>query len=647
MKTALLQCSFFLSLCFIVISCDQDKKEKTISKSAVSNQSVERVEPPNWWIGFVNDTLQLLVKERQVAFGKPTISYDGVEIIKVHRANNSNNYLFLDLVIDKNTNPGKFDIVFDFDNETSVTHTYELKAREKSPESYKGFDSSDAIYLITPDRFANADESNDKVAEMNDQSLDRTDGYKRHGGDLQGIINHVDYIKNLGFTAVWPTPVLTNDMHQSSYHGYAITDYYEVDPRFGTLEDYKNLSNKLNENGMKLIMDQVANHCGLEHWWMKDLPFDDWVNHQQNYEDNIDDWGHSKNMGSNHRRTTNQDSYASEYDRNGNNQGWFVATMPDLNQRNPFMAKYIIQNSIWWIETLNLGGIRQDTYPYPDKNFMSDWAKAIMTEYPNFSIVGEEWSYNPLLVGYWQTGAKNKDGYESYLTSSMDFPMQKAIIDGINEEETWGTGLVKIYEGLANDFYYANPKDIMAFLDNHDKSRIFTEVKEDVTKAKIALTYLFMLPRTPQMYYGTEILMDDTAKPGDHGLIRSDFPGGWNGDDVNAFSGDGLSAEQKEMQDFVSKILNYRKSSKAIQEGKTIHFSPFLGTYFLFRIHDDETVVHIINKNEEPITIDLKRYTEVGLDGKELQNIITGEKFTWNDAIELSEKGSIILTTKF
>ena len=594
-----------------------------------------------------NDELQLLIHHPNISEYTPEINYTGISIKKVTPSEKSNNYLFVDIIITEKTSAGKFDITFKKENSENLVHTYELKSRVKTAEDYKGFDSSDAIYLITPDRFTNADETNDKLPNLKDQYLDRTDGYKRHGGDLQGIINGIDYISKLGFTAVWPTPVLTNDMPQGSYHGYAITDYYQVDPRFGTLEDYKNLSKKLQDKGMKLIMDQVANHCGLEHWWMKDLPFSDWVNHQKNYEDNIDDWNYKKNIGSNHRRTTNQDTYASESDRKGNNEGWFVASMPDLNQRNPFMAKYIIQNSIWWIETLGLGGIRQDTYPYPDKEFMSNWAGAIMNEYPNFSIVGEEWSYNPLLVGYWQKGAKNKDGYESNLKSSMDFPMQKAIIDGINEIESWDKGLVKLYEGLANDFHYATPKDIMAFLDNHDKSRIYTEVKEDATKAKMALSYLFVLPRIPQMYYGTEILMDDTANPGDHGLIRTDFPGGWKGDKVNAFTGQGLTAQQKEMQSFITKLLNYRKDSKAIHEGKTIHFAPFMGTYFLFRSLEDETIVHIINKNDEPITIDLKRYTEVGLDGKKLKNIISGEEMIWNDAIELKEKGSIILTTKF
>jgi len=639
----------FIALFF---SCKNEESLKNVSEVSVSNTTLERVEPPNWWIGFKNTTLQLLVKDDTIGASKPSINYRGVTIDKFYTAR-SKNYLFIDITIDETVKAGKFDITFTFDDNSKKTHTYELKSREKSAEDYIGFDSSDAIYLITPDRFANADVTNDNgsvnsktkdtgtsVYFLKETTINRADDYARHGGDIKGITNHIDYIYDMGFTAIWSTPLLTNNMPRSSYHGYAITDLYEIDPRFGNLADYRVLADKLREKGMKLIMDQVANHCGSEHWWMKDLPFEDWVNYQQNFLKKGD------LITSNHRRTSNQDSYASKQDKKEMAEGWFVPTMPDLNQKNPFMAKYIIQNSIWWIETIGLGGIRQDTYPYPDKDFMSDWAGAIMNEYPNFSIVGEEWSYNPLLVGYWQNGAKNKDGYVSNLKSTMDFPMQKAMIDGINEVESWDTGLVKLYEGLANDFHYATPKDIMVFLDNHDKSRLFTEVKEDVTKAKMALSYMLVLPRIPQIYYGTEILMNDTAKPGDHGLIRTDFPGGWNGDQVNAFTETGLSKDKKEMQNFTKKILNYRKSSKAIHEGKTVHFAPFMGTYFLFRIKDDETVVHIINKNDKPIRIDLKRYAEVGLEGKTLKNIITGEEFVWGDVINFKEKGSIVLTTK-
>ena len=634
-------------LLFIIalFSCKNMEPPQDVSEVSISNTFMERVEPTNWWIGLKNTSLQLLVKEDKIGNSKPSISYAGVTIEKVNKAK-SKNYLFLDLNIDKSTKAGKFDIIFTFEDGTKKTHTYELKSRVKAAEDYIGFNSSDAIYLITPDRFSNADQSTDIVEGLNEKEIDRNDNYKRHGGDIKGITNNIDYISNLGFTTVWPTPVLENNMFKGSYHGYAITDYYKVDPRFGNFSDYKELADELRKKGMKLIMDQVANHCGLEHWWMKDLPFDDWVNFQKDYEDNIENWNWKVATFSNHRRTTNQDLYASESDRNGNNEGWFVETMPDLNQRNTFMANYIIQNSIWWIETLGLGGIRQDTYPYPDKAFMADWAGAIMEEYPNFSIVGEEWSYNPLLVGYWQTGAKNKDGYESNLKSTMDFPMQKAIVEGVKEEESWDKGLVKLYEGLANDFHYATPKDIMIFLDNHDEGRMFTAVNEDATKAKMALSYMLMLPRIPQIYYGTEILMDDTANHGDHGLIRTDFPGGWNGDKINAFTGEGLSSEKKEMQNFTKKVLNYRKNSDAIHKGKTIHFAPFMGTYFLFRTHKDETVVHIINKNDKPITIDLKRYKEAGLDGKTLKNIISGNEFVWGNEIELTEKGSIILTTK-
>ena len=328
------------------------------------------------------------------------------------------------------------------------------------------------------------------------------------------------------------------------------------------------------------------------------------------------------------------------------NQGWFVSAMPDLNQRNPFLATYLIQNSIWWIETLQLGGIRQDTYPYPDKAFMSKWAGAIMNEYPNFSIVGEEWSLNPLLVAYWQQGQKNKDGYESNLTSSMDFPMQHLLVQALTEPESWDKGLVKIYEGLANDFAYANPSKIMIFPDNHDMDRIFTQLKEDVTDNKTALSYMLLLPRIPQLYYGTEILMQNTAKPGDHGLIRTDFPGGWQGDKVNAFTGEGLTAQQKDMQQFTSKLLNYRKQSKAIHQGKTIHFAPENNVYTVVRQLDDEVVVLILNKNDQPITIDLKKYSELNLNGKLFKNVITDESFIWNESITIPVKGATLLTTK-
>ena len=602
-------------------------------------QKINRIEPPNWWVGMQNNEVEILIYGENISSFTASISNTLIDLKQVKRTENKN-YLFLTVDVSK-AEVGTFKIDFlKKGKRNNFSIDYELKERKKDAELRKGFDSSDAIYLITPDRFANADSSNDIVKGLRETKINRKDDYARHGGDIKGITNHLDYISEMGFTAIWPTPVLTNDMKESSYHGYAITDLYQPDPRFGTMEEYIELATKSKERGIKLIMDMVENHIGSEHWWMQDLPTNDWVNYQKEFLE-------GNTVITNHRRTTNQDSYASKKDKALMSEGWFVSAMPDLNQRNPLLATYLIQNSIWWVETLDLGGIRQDTYPYPDKEFMADWAGAIMEEYPNFSIVGEEWSLNPLLVGYWQDGKKNKDGYKSNLTSSMDFPTQRAIVDALNEEESWDKGLVKIYEGLANDFSYANPSKIMIFPDNHDMSRIFTQLKEDVVKTKMALGYLLALPRIAQVYYGTEILISDAAKPGDHGLIRTDFSGGWQGDKVNAFTGQGLSKDQKDMQSYLKKVLNYRKNSEAIHKGKTLHFAPDKGVYVLFRVLNDEVVTIILNKNDKPINLDLNRFEEVGLQGKQVKNIISEEIFFWENSLKLDKKGVIILTTKF
>ncbi|MFN4762552.1 glycoside hydrolase family 13 protein [Gillisia sp. Q332] len=597
---------------------------------------IDRVEPPYWWSGMQAEELELMFYGKKIATYEPSIA-QGVVLSKITRTENPN-YIFVMLDL-KGLKAGIFKIDFNKDGKTAFSKNYELRERNKDSNLKEGFNSSDVIYLITPDRFANGSISNDVVKTMNEKTLDRKDDYGRHGGDIKGITNNLEYIDQMGFTAIWPSPVLTNDMKESSYHGYAMTDFYQVDPRFGTLEDYIELAQTAKNKGIKLIMDQVANHIGSEHWWIKDLPANNWINYQDEFlKNNI--------VVTNHRRTTNQDLYASVKDKNLMREGWFVSSMPDLNQNNPLLAKYLIQNSIWWIETLDLGGIRQDTYPYPDKQFMSNWAGAIMEEYPNFSIVGEEWSTNPLLVGYWQQGSNNKDGYESNLTSTMDFPMQKAIVEALTEEESWDNGFVKMYEGLANDFYYPSPENIMIFPDNHDMDRIFTQLNEDLELTKMALGYMLALPRIPQLYYGTEILMENTAKPGDHGLIRTDFPGGWKNDEVNAFTGTDLANDQEDMQSFLKKMLNYRKNSEAIHSGKTIHFAPENGVYTLFRIKNDETVSVIMNKNEEPISLDLNRFEEVGLLGKQVKNILTDESFIFENNLEITSKGILLLTTK-
>lgn len=610
-----------------------------INNTLAQKKVIERIEPPSWWVGMKNTDLQLLVYGKNISDFSPEIKSTNIKITKVSRSD-SKNYLFIDLDLSRLEHPEKTEIVFKHKGNKDLRYNYEFKQRIKDSEKRKGFNSSDVIYLITPDRFANSDTLNDINKNLRERTKNRKDDYARHGGDINGITDHLDYIDEMGFTVIWPTPVLINDMKKSSYHGYAMTDFYRVDPRFGTLKDYIELSRKAKERGIKLIMDQVVNHCGIEHWWMKDLPFKNWINYQKEYEN-------GEFIVTNHHRTVNQDPYASEKDKELMTHGWFVPDMPDLNQKNPFLAKYLIQNSIWWIETLDLAGIRQDTYPYSDKDFISHWAGSIMQEYPQFSIVGEEWSYNPLLVGYWLDGAKNKDGYRSHLGSTMDFPMLKAIVEGLNEKESWEDGLIKMYEGLANDFSYSHPEKIIAFLDNHDKSRIYTEFKKDLTLTKMALSYLLILPRTPQIYYGTEVLMNDSEKPGDHGLIRSDFPGGWENDKINAFTGKGLSKRQKEMQDFLKRILNYRKNSLAISKGKTLHFAPEEGIYVIFRIFNDETVVLILNKNKKTVDLNLSRFGEAGLDQKKLKNILNDEVLTWDKELKLKAEGCYLFTTKF
>jgi len=563
-----------------------------------------RVDPPNWWVGMANSELQLLVKADDIGAFQVKLKKGRNQLIKkVHQAD-SPNYLFIDLDLSSLKKPEK--LVFEFSNETSrFEYEYELRKLEFGAEKIKGFNSGDAIYLITPDRFVNAYESNDSVPGLKEQAVDRSHDYKRHGGDIAGIIQAIPYLDDLGMTAVWSSPLLINDMAEQSYHGYAITDFYKVDPRFGSLQEYRLLANELRSREMKLIMDQVNNHCGSNHWWMSDLPFSDWINGQEAFLTS------GEITYSNHRRTTIQDPYAAQKDKDGMLEGWFVSAMPDLNHRNPFMARYLIQNSLWWIETLGLGGIRQDTYPYNDPAFMAEWARAIQTQYPKFTIVGEEWSYNPLRVGYWQQSASNADGYESHLPSVFDFPLQKALVDALTNEESWDKGLIEWYTALSNDFYYPNPKALVFMGDNHDMDRLYTQLSEDVKLHHMALALLAMAPRTPQIYYGTEVLMQNTAKPHDHGLIRTDFPGGWPGDEINAFTKSGLTAEQKATQALFAQLFQLRSRSEAMRFGETLHYAPNDGVYVISRFVENEKLVLFLNKKEEDRQIDLSDYKEL------------------------------------
>lgn len=561
---------------------------------------IDRVEPLHWWTGMNNPELQLMIYGDNIgSYPNVTVDRKFVRIEDVHTAD-SPNYLFVDLKILEKAKPGTITISLS-GSEGTQTFEYELKKREKGSSERTGFNASDAIYLITPDRFANGDPSNDVIEEMRETELDRSDDFARHGGDIQGIINHLDYIENLGFTSVWVNPLLENDMPRQSYHGYAITDLYKTDPRYGSNELYLELSEELRKRDMKLIMDQVLNHIGSKHWWMEDLPFDNWLNYQGEEELHV----------TNHTRQAYTDPYASEIDNKKMQDGWFVSTMPDMNQRNPFLATYLIQNSIWWIEYADLGGIRIDTYSYPNPEFTANWTKAIMDEYPNFNMVGEEWSNRPSVIAKWQKGYEGDFEYKQELGSLMDFPLQKALREGLAEEDNaWANGLIKMYQALTMDFNYADPANLVIFTDNHDMDRIATSLGEDIQLQKMALTYLATMRGIPQMYYGTEIAMDNTGFPHNHGVIRTDFPGGWDGDEKNVFTRENLEPSEKEILEHTSTLFNWRKTSEAVHNGDLLHFAPVDAIYVYFRFTDDENVMVVMNKNEDERDLDLSYYSE-------------------------------------
>ncbi len=597
---------------------------------SVSGQNLERVEPPNWWVGMKSQDLQLLVHGEDISLADVSFDYPGVELEAVTKVENPN-YLFVDLKLSEEVEPGNFEIHFKVGKKEVATYNYELWKRKPNSAKREGFNSSDVICLITPDRFANGDPSNDEIEGMR-EGLNRSDKWGRHGGDIRGIINSLDYLQDLGYTAVWLNPVLENDMEKESYHGYACTDFYKVDARFGTNEEYVELKKELDKRGMKLIMDLIFNHCGSEHWWMHDMPMNDWINCYPDMKI------------TNHRRTVNEDPHVSEADYRAMVDGWFVPTMPDMNQRNPYLAKYLIQNSIWWTEYVGLEGIRQDTWPYPDKNMMSDWTKELLEEYPDFNVVGEEWTTNPAIVSYWQKGKLNQDGYKNYAPSMMDFPLQSAVSEALRNEESFDFGLIQIYNALANDFLYPDPYKLTIFPDNHDMSRFYVQVGEDADLLKIGLAFFLTTRGIPQIYYGTEILMRHDGS--EHGDIRADFPGGWAGDKVNAFTGEGMSDAAKDMQQYVSTIQNWRKNATVIHDGKFMHFVPEDGTYTYFRYTNDEAVMVILNKNQEEKSVDTARFKEVISGYKSGKEIISGEQLSDISSVKVPARSAVIVELK-
>lgn len=599
--------------------------------SQFSFSQIEHLEPMNWWVGMKDNNLQLMVNGKDIASTSPNINYPGVSIKKITKGD-SKNYLFIDLIISSKTQPGTFPIRFTRNGVVVETYQYSLLKRAIAPEAFNGFNSSDIVCLITPDRFTNGNPGNDIIEGMLENKIDRKSNGARHGGDIRGMINSLDYLKNMGYTAIWPQPLMENNMPAYSYHGYAITDHYKVDPRFGTLDEYKELAQKAKAKGIKLVYDAVLNHIGSGHRWMKDMPFRDWIN----YADSM--------RITTHVRTVNQDPNASQFDRELMTKGWFVPTMPDLNGENPFMATYLIQNNIWWIETLQLGGIRLDTYGYSIKPLLNEWACRIMKEYPNFSLVGEEWSLNPLITSYWQKGKKNPDGYTGCLGSTMDFPLQSALVEALRQKnrKVWGKGLNLLYESMANDFAYADPSKLLIFGDNHDMDRLYTQLGNDLSLAKMAITTLLTLRGIPQVYYGTEVLLENTEHPDDHGYIRADMPGGWTDDKANAFVGSGLKGDQVEMQGYFKQIAQWRKTSKAITNGKTLHFAPFNDVYVYFRYTEKEKVMVVLNRNEQSVSIDPSRFKEIIGNDRLARNIFTGQSVSIQQKFEVPAKSAIV-----
>ena len=612
------------------LSCDDNQKPSELVSDVKLENIIDRVEPPNWWIGMKTVDLQILVYGENISNLVPKINNTGIKLNSFDTFENKN-YLFLNVSITENAKPGNVEIDFYRANTIVERQDFILNDRLDGAKDVKGFSTEDVMYLITPDRYANGDLNNDDIQNMRERP-NREDIWGLHGGDIQGIINNLDYIKEMGFTTVWLNPVLENNMERASYHGYSTTDYYKIDPRFGTNELFKELSLKSKDMGIKLVMDMIPNHCGSFHWFFKDPPMKNWFNNQNEYKRTT------------HRRETVQDIYASEIDKKEHADGWFVETMPDLNQKNPIVSKYLIQNAIWWTEYAGLAGIRVDTYPYSDKDFMTDWTYALMNEYPNFNIVGEEWADTPTIISYWQRGKVNHDGYVSHLPTLMDFPLQMSFNESLTDGYKYGMGFRKPYRSLASDFLYPDPNNLLVFPDNHDMARFFTQVKKDIDLFKMGIVFYSTIRGIPQFYYGTEIIMSpDEKRPGNHGLVRTEFPGGWPDHNKNAFTGENLSIDERETQMFFKKLLNWRKNNKIIHNGKLIQFAPKDEVYSYFRILDDKMVWVILNRNDSSKQLDISRFAEL-ISEKELGFDFLNERtVSLKEDIEINKKSALII----
>ena len=596
-------------------------------RTAFPQVAIDHVEPPFWWADMKSNALQLMIHGKDIGKTKAFLEYNGVKV--KNSTSTGADYLFVDLSVGNSAKPGTITISFKEKDSVLITYKYELKTRAKESAKRIGFNSSDLMYLIMPDRFANGDPGNDNMPGMLEKA-DRTNPNGRHGGDIKGITNHLDYLQKLGVTTLWCTPLLENNMPAFTYHGYAITDLYKIDPRFGTNESYCAMVNEAHKKGLKVVMDMVFNHFGTNSYWMKDLPQKDWVNQWPEF------------TRSNYRASVISDPHRSQSDENKMSGGWFDTSMADFNQKNPFVAKYLIQNSIWWIEFAGLDGIRQDTYPYSDKDFMAEWMKTLREEYPNLNTVGEAWINYPPQVAYWMDNKTNPDGYRSYLSNVFDFPLMMAIQKAFTENEGWDTGLTRLYELLSQDFLYSDLSKLVIFADNHDIERMYPVLKS-VENAKMALAFLATTRGMPMIYYGTEALSDRGTLEGDPGK-RKDFPGGWQGDEVNMFTRENLSSDQKDMLDYITTLFNWRKGNKTVQEGKLTHYIPEEGIYVYFRTLDKASVMVIMNNNEKYVkTVATDRFQENLKGYKTGKDVLTGSQIKDLSKIEVAAKSVKII----
>lgn len=597
---------------------------------AVAAMNIEKIDPPFWYAGMENKELQLMVYGKDIAHAKVGVSYPGLRISSTVKLE-SDNYLLVYLTLSDEVKPGNVKLTFE-QGRRRITKEYELKARAMAGSERKGFDASDALYLLMPDRFANGDTSNDQLQGMAPYEVNRNNPDARHGGDLAGIEQHLDYFSELGVTALWFTPVLENNMPGGSYHGYATTDYYRVDPRFGTNEDYCRLIAKAHARGLKIVMDMIFNHCGTGHPWVSDMPSKDWFNYPD-FEEHY--------VQTSYVLTPYVDPYASAYDFDQMSRGWFVPAMPDLNQSNPHVLKYLIQNSFWWIEYAGIDGIRMDTYPYADYDAISQWMAALNAEYPHYNVVGETWVTEPAYTAWWQKDSKLSAPRNSHLKTVMDFSFYDKINQAMREESSNYTGLGRIYNNFVYDFLYPNPLSVLAFIENHDTDRFLGE-GNNLAALKQAATLLLTTRRIPQLYYGTEVLMNGTKQATD-GHVRKDFPGGWQGDEANAFTSTQLDSLQRDCYRFFQRLLHWRKGNEVIARGEMTQFLVQQGVYAYARHYEGRTVLVLLNGSDAPTTLPLHPYKEVLGNAVQGRDVISGRIVRLDKALEMAARESLVI----